>query len=97
MAQPHSTRAALELFSASELMSLRAFYAGEPARLIRQRLPNPWPLVARHRSLDAAARAAVMSQIDRLQAGGSTAESTKSQNARRFDQSGLVPTGVGEA
>ncbi|ESZ89379.1 hypothetical protein [Congregibacter litoralis] len=38
-------------FSDDELQSLKAFYAGERVRSIRKRLPNPWPLIARHRAL----------------------------------------------
>lgn len=38
-------------FSGRELLALRAFYAGVPARLIRREYGDPWPVLARHRTL----------------------------------------------
>ena len=38
-------------FSKEELLALKMFYAGVPARKIRKQICNPWPIVARHRGL----------------------------------------------
>ena len=39
------------LFTEIELLALKYFYEGVPARRIRQQFCDPWPLVARHRNL----------------------------------------------
>ncbi|EED31293.1 hypothetical protein NOR53_2552 [gamma proteobacterium NOR5-3] len=57
---------AQSLFSDDELHSLKAFYAGERARSIRKRLPNPWPLIARHRALTHSEFAIVMDSLAAL-------------------------------
>ena len=53
-------------FSVRELRALKRFYAGEPARLIRGQLCDPWPVVARHRCLPRDLRDQLMHQLDEL-------------------------------
>ncbi|ESZ89336.1 hypothetical protein KT71_002842 [Congregibacter litoralis KT71] len=66
MRDPQFLTPASALFSDVELLSLKAFYAGEQASSISKRLPNPWPLVARHRAQDRTAFQATKTVLDAL-------------------------------
>lgn len=67
MHDPQSLFIARTLFSDAELLSLKAFYAGEKARSIRKRLPNPWPLIARHSAQDRYTYQAIKALLDSME------------------------------
>ena len=54
------------LFSDIELLALKAFYEGMQARSIKQKYCDPWPAVARHRSLNKDQYRELLAKLDEM-------------------------------